>query len=69
MQNHLVNVDEIFKCHDKYIEYFNKHIVASCNNPKPNKDSVKSCRKTTVAFNRQYVSRHTRKSKHTHTSR
>lgn len=69
MQNHLVNVDEIFKCYDKYIEYFNKHIVASCNNPRPNKNSVKSCRKTikisttTISSVKNHVSKTTNKSR------
>ena len=41
-QTDLVELDTQFKCYDDYLEYFQKHVVASCN--MPNTDTVKSCR-------------------------
>jgi hypothetical protein len=43
-QKELIDLDSKFSCYEKYFDYFNKHIVASCNSPTA--DKVKSCRKT-----------------------
>lgn len=39
----LCNLREKYKSYEEYEEEFNRHIVASCNNPKA--DDIKSCRK------------------------
>jgi hypothetical protein len=43
-QDYLLNIKTKWKNEHDYINYFNKHIVSSCNNPKS--DNIKSCRKT-----------------------
>jgi hypothetical protein len=38
-----VDIESKFNCYQTYLNYFNKHIVATCNMPKS--DKIKSCRK------------------------
>lgn len=42
-QKDIIDIESKFSCYDDYLNYFNKHSVASCNMPISNK--IKSCRK------------------------
>lgn len=42
-QKDLLNIESRLGCYQKYLDYFNKHIVATCNMPISEK--IKSCRK------------------------
>ena len=42
-QKDLINIESKLGCYQTYLDYFNKHIISTCN--MPTADKIKSCRK------------------------